>query len=79
MPTIDIYYDTIKNTFIKDDWTITHDPLGIRLARGRNLFVDLGAERLLPAERSSSYLKEVAGKVLSSYVEKILLRPIFNA
>lgn len=30
---------------------VNHDPLRIRLARGKNLFVDLGAERLLAAER----------------------------
>jgi hypothetical protein len=51
MPAKDKYHDTVKNALIKDDWTITHDPLRIRLARGRNLFVDLGAERLLAAER----------------------------
>jgi XisH protein len=51
MPAKDIYHDTVKNALIKDGWTITHDPLRIRLARGRNLFVDLGAERLLAAQR----------------------------
>ena len=51
MPARDTYHDTVKNALIKDGWTITHDPLRIRLARGRNLFVDLGAERLLAAER----------------------------
>lgn len=51
MPAKDKYHDTVKNALIKDGWTITHDPLRIRLARGRNLFVDLGAERLLAAER----------------------------
>ncbi|KAB8331196.1 fatty-acid oxidation protein subunit alpha [Scytonema tolypothrichoides VB-61278] len=51
MPAKDIYHNTVKNALIKDGWTITHDPLRIRLARGRNLFVDLGAERLLAAER----------------------------
>ncbi|MBW4631805.1 MAG: XisH family protein [Iphinoe sp. HA4291-MV1] len=51
MPAKDIYHDTVKNALIKDGWTITHDPLRIRLARGRNLFVDLGAEQLLAAER----------------------------
>ena len=51
MPAKDTYHDTVKNALIKDGWTITHDPLRIRLARGRNLFVDLGAERLLGAER----------------------------
>lgn len=38
---------------MKDGWIITHDPLRIRLARGRNLFVDLGAERLLAASRGT--------------------------
>lgn len=51
MPARDIYHNIVKSAFIKDGWTITHDPLRIRLARGRNLFVDLGAERLLAAER----------------------------
>ncbi|HEY9850814.1 MAG TPA: XisH family protein [Leptolyngbyaceae cyanobacterium] len=51
MPAKDIYHDTVKNALIKDGWIITHDPLRIRLARGKNLFVDLGAKRLLAAER----------------------------
>ncbi|BAY81119.1 FdxN element excision controlling factor protein like [Calothrix parasitica NIES-267] len=51
MPAKDKYHETVKKSLIKDGWTITHDPLRIRLARGRNLFVDLGAERFLAAER----------------------------
>jgi hypothetical protein len=51
MPAKDIYHDTVKNALIKDGWTITHDPLRVRLARGKNLFVDLGAKRLIAAER----------------------------
>ncbi|MBD2608617.1 XisH family protein [Scytonema hofmannii FACHB-248] len=51
MPAKDIYHETVKTSLIKDGWTITHDPLRIRLARGKNLFVDLGAKRLLAAER----------------------------
>ncbi|MEG3838755.1 XisH family protein [Microcoleus sp. herbarium14] len=53
MPARDTYHQTVKNALIKDGWTITHDPLRIRLARGRNLFVDLGAERMLAAERGA--------------------------
>jgi hypothetical protein len=53
MPAKDIYHNTVKNALIKDGWRITHDPLRIRLARGKNLFVDLGAERLLAAERGT--------------------------
>jgi hypothetical protein len=51
MPAKDIYHETVKTSLIKDGWTITHDPLRIRLTRGKNLFVDLGAKRLLAAER----------------------------
>jgi len=51
MPAKDIYHETVKKSLIKDGWKITHDPLRIRLARGKNLFVDLGAKRLLAAER----------------------------
>lgn len=53
MPAKDIYHNAVKNSLIKDGWRITHDPLRIRLARGKNLFVDLGAERLLAAERGT--------------------------
>ena len=43
----------MKNALVKDGWTITHDPLRLRLRRGKSLFVDLGAERLLAAERGA--------------------------
>ncbi len=46
MPARDIYHEPAKNAMIKDGWTITHEPFRVRLARGKNLFVDLGAERL---------------------------------
>ena len=53
MPAKDVYHEAVKNAMFKDGWTITHDPFRIRLARGKNLFVDLGAERLIAAERGS--------------------------
>ncbi|AFY74065.1 XisH protein [Synechococcus sp. PCC 7502] len=52
MPAKDIYHDCVKNALIKSNWDITHDPLRIRLTR-KNLFVDLGAERLIAANRGS--------------------------
>lgn len=52
MPAKDIFHDCVKNSLIKAGWTITHDPFRIRLTR-KNLFVDLGAERLIAAERST--------------------------
>jgi hypothetical protein len=53
MPARDAYHDAVRNALIKDGWTITDDPLRLRLRGGRNLFVDLGAERLLAAERGT--------------------------
>jgi hypothetical protein len=42
----------VVNALIKDGWTITHDPLTLRVG-GRKLFVDIGAERLLAAEKGT--------------------------
>lgn len=53
MPARDLYHDAVKNALVKDGWTITHDPIRLRLRRGKNLFVDLGAERLLAAEKGT--------------------------
>lgn len=53
MPARDVYHDAVKNALLKDGWTITDDPLRLRLRGGRNLYVDLGAERLLAAERGA--------------------------
>jgi len=52
MPAKDIYHDTVKAALIKDGWTITHDPLTIRLTR-KKLYIDLGAERLIAAQRDT--------------------------
>ena len=49
----DHYHPAVKRALIKDGWTITDDPLRIRLQRSRNLYIDLGAERLLAAERGT--------------------------
>jgi hypothetical protein len=50
MPARDLYHDAVRNALLKDGWTITHDPY--RLSFGpRDVFVDLGAERMIGAER----------------------------
>ena len=59
MPARDYYHDIVKKALQKDGWTITHDPYRIRLARRKNLFVDLGAERLIAAEKD---LEEAVGQ-----------------
>src|SRR3990172_10565920 len=51
MPAKDIFHDAVKNALIKDGWTITHDPLRLTWG-GKDMYVDLGAERLLGAEKA---------------------------
>lgn len=42
----------VKAALVKEGWKITHDPYTLPSGR-RNLFVDLGAERLIAAERGA--------------------------
>lgn len=55
----------VANSLTKDGWTIAHDPLRVRWKQ-RNLQIDLGAERLLAAERGTEKIaveiKSFAGK-----------------
>ena len=46
----DKFHDAVKNALIKDGWIITADPLQIKLGE-INAYIDLGADRLLTAER----------------------------
>jgi hypothetical protein len=50
MPARDFYHDVVKAALIADGWTITHDPLNLHVGK-KDLFVDLGAERLLAADK----------------------------
>jgi hypothetical protein len=51
MPAKNIYHNAVKNALVKDGWTITHDPLRLTWG-GKDMYVDLGAERLLAAEKA---------------------------
>jgi hypothetical protein len=44
VPARNIYHDAVVRALTSDGWTITHDPLTISFG-GKDLFVDLGAER----------------------------------
>jgi hypothetical protein len=48
VPAKNIYHDVVLRALAADGWTITHDPLTISYG-GKDLFVDLGAERLTVA------------------------------
>jgi|GEM_PF-126416 len=45
-----MYHDAVRNALIKDGWTITDDPLILSIGK-KDLFVDLGAEKLIAAQK----------------------------
>ena len=51
MPARDIYHEPFVRALQKDGWTITDDPLTFRVMNS-DLMIDVGAERLVGAERS---------------------------
>ena len=50
MPAKDIYHDAVKNALVKDGWIVIDDPFKLKLGL-RELFVDLGAKKLLSAQK----------------------------
>ncbi len=52
MPAKDIYHQVVKQALIKANWTITHAPYPLSWAK-RNIYIDLGAEQLLAAEKQN--------------------------
>lgn len=74
MPAKDIYHDIVRRALEKDGWTITHDPL--RLQAGiHKMFVDLGAEKLLAAEKGE---RKIAVEI-KSFVSKSEINDLENA
>lgn len=71
MPARDLHHTCVRNALIKDGWTITHDPL--RLAwGGKDVYVDLGAQRLLAADRGSDKIAvEIKGFARESDMEQL--------
>jgi hypothetical protein len=66
MPAKNIYHDAVVNALTADGWTITHDPLTLSYG-GRDLFVDLGAER-------QAIAAEKAGQRIAVEVQSFLSR-----
>ncbi|MGH9848016.1 MAG: XisH family protein [Blastocatellia bacterium] len=50
MPARDTFHNAVRKALEKDGWTITHDPLPIKVS-GPDMSVDLGAERLIAATK----------------------------
>ncbi|MBD2553399.1 XisH family protein [Limnothrix sp. FACHB-708] len=74
MPAKDLYHQTVCNALIDDGWTITDDPLILKIG-ARSVFVDLGAERLIAAERGS----EKIAIEIKSFLSASLVSDLENA
>lgn len=48
----DFFHNTVRHALEKDGWTITNDPLHLRYGLA-DVYIDLGAEKLLAAERGN--------------------------
>lgn len=48
----DKFHQAVKNALIKEEWTITDDPLFLQFG-GVDLFVDLGAEKMIAAQKDN--------------------------
>jgi len=63
----DVFHDAVKRALEKDGWTITHDPLLIKIDEDEKFLIDLGAERFIGAERQGERITvEVKSFVRSS-------------
>jgi hypothetical protein len=49
----DFFHEAVRNALIKDGWNITHDPMILGIG-GVDLFIDLGAEKLIAATKGDS-------------------------
>lgn len=50
MPAKDVFHNAVKHALEKDGWLITDDPLHLGFG-GVEIYIDLGAEKLIAAER----------------------------
>ena len=74
MPARDLYHDTVKNALVKDGWTITHDPFKLPVGI-RDSFVDLGAQKLVAAEKGT---RKIAVEI-KSFLSPSLLQDLETA
>ena len=47
----DKFHDAVKNALVKDGWNITDDPLYLKISEKIDIYIDLGAEKLISAEK----------------------------
>jgi hypothetical protein len=57
----DLYHNTVKNALEKDSWTITDEFLRLSIG-SRSVYIDLGAEKIIAAEKEG---RKIAVKIKS--------------
>lgn len=66
----DLFHNIVRSALEKDGWTITDDPLNIQLG-GIDVQIDLGAQRLLAAEKNEEKIAvEVKNFVSASKISE---------
>lgn len=61
MPAKDVYHNVVRTALEKDGWLITDDPFKLKCGT-KDLYVDLGAEKLLAAQKGE---KKIAVEIKS--------------
>lgn len=74
MPARDTYHDVVKHALIKDGWAITDDPLHLKWGL-KDMYVDLGAEKLIAAEKEGKKI----GVEIKSFIGLSEMKDLENA
>jgi len=73
MPVRYTFHNAVRHALEKDGWRITHDPLHIDLI-DIEVYIDLGAEQLLGAERNNEKIAvEIKSFLASSTISEFHL------
>jgi len=68
MPAKDLFHDAVRHALEKEGWIITDDPLHLDFG-GVEIYIDLGAEKLLAAERNGQKIAvEIKSFIRSSAI-----------
>jgi hypothetical protein len=71
MPAKDFYHDSFKQALIKDGWNVTDDPLIFKWGK-KDIYVDLGAEQIIAAEKRGRRIAvEIKSFISDSEVEDL--------
>jgi hypothetical protein len=71
----DIYHQAVKNALVKADWLISHDPYYLDIDTPAPLEIDLGAEKMISAEKG----KDKIVVEIKSFLRRSLTYDFHNA